>query len=705
MLHDTFGFKDFRALQEEAVEAAVAGRDLLMVMPTGAGKSLCFQLPAAVETGVTLVVSPLVALMRDQVEALNSRTAFKQLGCGCINFSQSNEEQWETMQRLREGRLRLLYVAPERFRSAGFMETILSVPVARFVVDEAHCISEWGHDFRPDYLTLQAVIEGLGRPPLTAVTATATPRVQESIVRNLGMRDPAEFVGGFNRPNLHLSVHRFDTEADREEKLRRALPGLAAMGGSGLIYVTTRKQCEAIAEMANGALQPVGATAGPYHAGMEAAARNRLQSGWLAGEVKVLVATNAFGMGIDKPDVRFVVHVGYPETLENYYQEAGRAGRDSGRSRCVILYHFSDRRTREWFIENDAVTTDGLQQAHAALIRLAEGDVAQIGRALWAQQLKWSENKTKLTLGLLEREGLVERLAETADDMTVRVKERSLPAPVLQKMGADLERQRQERYRRLKEMIDYCKTKTCRRISILKYFGDQSKVEAAAYCCDNCDAAQKTRANGAVETEAVSSNRSRAPMPKQIERGDIHALLQGLDALFPTVGKARLNKVLRGTDTKFLERAREKDCPVYGIFRGCAASEVDGFLVSLITKKLMVQGDEDEYFVLTVTPAGRLAWKEKHPLEIPVPQAFSRGEIMDDTANEELFERLRKWRRGEADSANLPPYCILSDRALLEIARRKPADREALLAVPGVGDQKLSRYGDAVLRVVKETSE
>ncbi|MCA1595790.1 MAG: RecQ family ATP-dependent DNA helicase, partial [Chloroflexi bacterium] len=236
-LKELFGFDEFRALQREAVTTALEGRDLLLVMPTGAGKSLCFQLPAALSPGVTVVVSPLIALMRDQVSALLSRPEFARLGCACLNSGQSAEEQREVLRRLREGRVRLIYVAPERFRSSGFLDVLGGLPVARFVLDEAHCISEWGHDFRPDYLALGSMIESLGRPPVTAVTATATARVQQSIVKNLNMRSPAIFIGGFNRPNLHFSVYSSRTEQERLEKLGKALPRLAAAGGSGLVYV------------------------------------------------------------------------------------------------------------------------------------------------------------------------------------------------------------------------------------------------------------------------------------------------------------------------------------------------------------------------------------------------------------------------------------------------------------------------------------
>ena len=283
-LQTFFGYSEFRPHQEEAVRTAMEGRDVLVVMPTGAGKSLTFQLPAALSDGVTVVVSPLIALMRDQVDALNRRPAFAEIGCACLTSGQSLDEQNDLLRQLRTGRLKLIYVAPERFRSGTFLEALKSAKIARFVVDEAHCISEWGHDFRPDYLSLREVTEMLGNPPLLAATATATKRVQQSIVANLGMRDPLVLVGGFNRPNLHFSVHRCKNENEREDKLARALPKLSAMGGSGLIYVATRKQCEQIFELADAALTPLGKRAGIYHAGLDSDLRTQMQREWLEGE-------------------------------------------------------------------------------------------------------------------------------------------------------------------------------------------------------------------------------------------------------------------------------------------------------------------------------------------------------------------------------------------------------------------------------------
>jgi len=699
-LQTFFGYGEFRPQQEEAVQTTLEGRDVLVVMPTGAGKSLCFQLPAALSEGVTLVVSPLIALMRDQVDALNRRPEFARLGCGCLTSLQSLDEQNDLLRDLRAGRLKLLYIAPERFRSGAFMDALKSVKIARFVVDEAHCISEWGHDFRPDYLSLREVVETLGNPPLLAATATATKRVQQSIVANLGMRDPLVLVGGFNRPNLHFSVHRCKSENEREDKLVRALPKLSALGGSGLVYVATRKQCEQVFEAVDAALAPLGQRAGMYHAGLDADLRNQMQREWLEGERQVLVATNAFGMGIDKPDVRFVVHCACPDSLESYYQEAGRAGRDGRRSRCVILYHFADRRTREWFIDNEALTVGMVEQAFGQVRGHADKEgVARLPKT-WGMALDWSDIKGRLALGELERADLVKRVAQTGDGVTLTLARRDFPPEARRQIAADLANQRAERLRRLDEIVDYCKTTACRRRTILDYFGDRQEPPPTSFCCDNCDAPKPDGQTAAL------GRLPQIPMPVQIDPFDIHSVLHGLDALRPAVGKARLNKMLRGAGTMGDKNLGTPRQPLGGLFRGASVAAVDKFLESLFAEGLMHQGDEDAYFVCTVTPKGRAAWQERVPVAAPLPRDPSRwcpAEAGgDNAASDDVLAGLKLWRTSQASRESVPPYCVFSDKTLMEIARARPQTSDDLLEVSGVGPGKLAKYGEDVLKITGE---
>ena len=697
-LQTYFGYGEFRPQQEDAVEAALAGRDVLVVMPTGAGKSLCFQLPAALSEGVTLVVSPLIALMRDQVDALNRRPAFAEIGCACLTSLQSPEEQYDLIRKMKQGHLKLVYVAPERFRSGVFMDALKSVKIARFVVDEAHCISEWGHDFRPDYLSLREVVETLGNPPLLAATATATKRVQSSIVANLGMRDPLVLVGGFNRPNLHFSVHRCKSDSEREDKLVRALPKLSAMGGSGLIYVATRKQCEQVFELAGDALAKVGQTAGMYHAGLDADVRNQMQREWLEGDRQVLVATNAFGMGIDKPDVRFVIHCACPDSLESYYQEAGRAGRDGRKSRCTILYHFADRRTREWFIDNEAMTVGDVERAFGQVRRFADAEKTARLPKNWGMALDWSDMKSRLALGELERGDLIKRVAQTGDAVVLTLARTDFPPDARRSIAADLAKQRAERLRRLDEIVDYCKTPYCRRRTVLDYFGDRQEPPASAFCCDNCDAPP-------AEPPSVSGkNLPSVPMPVQLDPGDIYSVLHGLDALRPAVGKARLNKLLRGAGTMG-DKSASPSNPLNGLFRGSTVAVVDKFLETLFAEGLMHQGDEDAYFVCTVTASGRAAWQDRLPVRAQVPRGYaprSAAEISDGGSSDDLLSELKLWRTATASRDAVPPYVVFSDKTLIEIARARPQSEGDLLEVSGVGPGKLEKYGGDVLRITGE---
>jgi ATP-dependent DNA helicase RecQ len=354
-----FGHAGFRTGQEDVVRAVLAGRDVLAVMPTGSGKSIGYQLPALLSQGMTLVVSPLIALMKDQVDDLTSRG----IRAAALHSGRTPDERREAIGAARAGRLDLLYVAPERFASESFRELLTRVPLALFAVDEAHCVSEWGHDFRPDYRMLAAAAEacvradgGPGRPPLAAFTATATPEVQRDIVALLRLERPEVFVAGFDRPNLFLGVCRVSGEIEK----RRLLPDLVR-DRRALVYASTRKSAERAAET----LREAGIRAQAYHAGLDERERSRVQNAFADGTLPVVCATNAFGMGIDRPDVEAVVHFEIPGSLESYYQEIGRGGRDGRRSDATLLWNYVDVRTREFFIERD--DADDPRGRHAPL--------------------------------------------------------------------------------------------------------------------------------------------------------------------------------------------------------------------------------------------------------------------------------------------------------------------------------------------------
>jgi ATP-dependent DNA helicase RecQ len=344
-LQQHFGHAGLRAGQEPVVASVLAGHDVLVVMPTGSGKSLCYQLPAVILPGMTLVVSPLISLMKDQVDALQQRG----VAASALHSMQSAEARAVTLERVRTRRVRLLYVSPERFASAPFVELLTATPLARFVVDEAHCVSHWGHDFRPDYRRLGDAASACrredgasGRPPLIAFTATATPEVRADIAALLGLRDPKVFVSGFDRPNIQPRVIPVDDESEK----RRRLPLLVGKRRA-VVYCATRKRTEHAART----LVDRGLAAGAYHAGLPDAERSRVQDAFASGALQAVCATNAFGMGIDRPDIDAVIHADIPGSIEAYYQEIGRAGRDGRPATATLLWHRPDVETREFLIE------------------------------------------------------------------------------------------------------------------------------------------------------------------------------------------------------------------------------------------------------------------------------------------------------------------------------------------------------------------
>ena len=360
ILEKYFGFREFLDAQEEVITAITGGADALVVMPTGGGKSLCYQLPALLLEGTTVVVSPLIALMKDQVDALQRRG----ISATLINSSLGPDEQRERIRALARGEFKLVYIAPERFRSRSFLEALGQSTIALFAVDEAHCLSMWGHDFRPDYFRLDQVLETLGRPQVAAFTATATPEVRRDILTHLGLREPREFVAGFARPNLKLLISHVANEAQKYERLH----ALIRENKTGIVYCSTRKRVEAVAKT----LKTAKISSILYHGGMNDEEREQAQNEFMQGRRDIVVATNAFGMGIDRSDIRFVVHFDVPGSVEAYYQEAGRAGRDGEAATCDLFFNHADTRVQEFFIEGSNPPLEFIVQTYEMLRREAD---------------------------------------------------------------------------------------------------------------------------------------------------------------------------------------------------------------------------------------------------------------------------------------------------------------------------------------------
>lgn len=393
-----FGFTGFREGQAEVINSVIGGSDCVVVMPTGGGKSLCYQLPAVMTDGVTLVVSPLIALMKDQVDSLDARG----IATTFINSSLRYSELSERLASIRRNRFKLVYVAPERFRNEAFERAIAGAPVRLFAVDEAHCISRWGHDFRPDYLRLGEAARGLGRPQIIALTATATPQVRDDIVKQLGLERPRIFVAGFDRPNLRLQVVHVKSERD---KLHAATRIVSEALGAGIIYAATRKGVEQISSR----LKVAGFEIEPYHAGMNDQERTRAQDRFMSGRIRAIVATNAFGMGIDKPDIRFVVHYHVPGSIEAYYQEVGRAGRDGLPADCILLFNYADTRTQQFFIDGGHPSPELILEVYRFISSIGGERIALSTREIAARLGVRNEMAVNTALLVLEKAGHIER--------------------------------------------------------------------------------------------------------------------------------------------------------------------------------------------------------------------------------------------------------------------------------------------------------
>jgi ATP-dependent DNA helicase RecQ len=592
-LRELFGFEGFRRGQREAVDAGLAGRDVLVVMPTGSGKSLCYQLPALMRTDLTLVVSPLVSLMQDQVEALE-RVAPGRVAL--VNAQQDAGTNRRAVQQAVAGHVRLLYVAPERFASPGFLERIRQARIGLFVVDEAHCVSQWGHDFRPDYFRLADAARWLGARAIAASTATATPQVAADIAARLGLRDPVRVATGFDRPNLSFAVVPCPTKESVHRGIVAALREPDAL--PAIVYAGTRAESDRLSRRL---AVELGVEAIAYHAGLPREERADAQRRFMAGEAPVVVATNAFGMGVDKADVRTVCHESVPSSVEAYYQEAGRAGRDGRAARCLLFATGRDKGLHVFFIERSTVGDDELKAVARTIVGAAAAAAAASPPAAapapaaprydvaFAElaALAGDEEKVRSIVGHLARAGVVQPSPSAPDRVAGRLAG-DWDGRALARCRTAAQEGTRARWRQYRAVWAWVEGSQCRREGILRHFGDRTTPAPTGPCCDVCDPEIAPKPPAV----AAAARRARQGGPAQLAQrpvaaGDVadldEAILETVASAQPELGRTRAVEVLRGGRSKVVAKYSYDGLPHYGAYAHLRAEAVLERVDALLT--------------------------------------------------------------------------------------------------------------------------
>jgi DNA topoisomerase-3 len=662
LLRQAFGFDAFRPYQEAVCQAATNGQDVLLVMPTGAGKSLCYQLPGLARSGTTLVVSPLIALIEDQTHKLKS------LGIAAerIHSGRERAASRATCRAYLDGELDFLFIAPERLKVPGFPEMLARRRPALVAIDEAHCISQWGHDFRPEYRMLGERLPLLRPAPFVALTATATPTVQDDIVSQLRLENATRFIHGFRRTNIAVEVVE-RSPASRAEAVVALLSD--ERNQPAIVYAPSRAETEALAGELSAKLR-----ATPYHAGMTAVARERAQRAFLDGSVDVVVATIAFGMGIDKPNIRTVIHTALPGSIEGYYQEIGRAGRDGAPSRAVLFHSFVDTKTHEFFHERDYPKLAVLQAVFDELCEEpCEKEAVAASAAMSLETFERALEKLWLHGG-----------ARVEPDESLR---RGDPA-----FAESYTKQVEFRLDQIARMRRFAEKSVCRMLQLVRHFGDENDSGAPCGQCDVCApssaVAARYRAPNASEAVAAEKTLLALAVKDGQTTGQLHRELFPAGELDRRSFEHVLGGLVRAGQLRLADDSWVKD--------GQAIAFQRAHLTAQGRSRSWKRTGDDFGFAIADGAADGSKKKRSRRSE---PREADAAED-ESLASGPMFEALRAWRLAEARRRGVPAFRVLSDRTLRAIIRVMPDDEATLVKIPGIGPGTIQKFGGMLLEIV-----